>query len=48
MRNLLMDAARIVERTTALLTANGRYADMWAMRQQTTSRQFWMKSASSL
>ncbi|NML84942.1 ABC transporter ATP-binding protein/permease [Polaromonas sp.] len=33
---LVMDAGRIVERGhhTALLAANGRYADMWAMQQQ--------------
>ncbi|MDB5742823.1 MAG: transporter related protein [Polaromonas sp.] len=33
---LVMDAGRIVERGShgALLAANGRYADMWAMQQQ--------------
>ncbi|MDH6186318.1 ABC transporter ATP-binding protein/permease [Polaromonas sp. CG_23.6] len=37
---LVMDAGRIVERGshTALLTANGRYADMWAMQQQASER----------
>ncbi len=37
---LVMDAGRIVERGhhTALLAANGRYADMWAMQQQASDR----------
>ena len=37
---LVMDAGRIVERGshTALLAANGRYADMWAMQQQASER----------
>ena len=37
---LVMDAGRIVERGshTALLMANGRYADMWAMQQQASER----------
>ena len=36
---LVMDAGRIVERGNhgALLAANGRYADMWAMQQQQSS-----------
>ena len=35
---LVMDAGRIVERGphAALLAANGRYADMWAMQQQSS------------
>ena len=37
---LVMDAGRIVERGhhAALLAANGRYADMWAMQQQASDR----------
>ena len=37
---LVMDAGRIVERGhhAALLAANGRYADMWAMQQQASER----------
>nr|WP_232290716.1 ABC transporter ATP-binding protein/permease [Polaromonas naphthalenivorans] len=37
---LVMDAGRIVERGShaALLAANGRYADMWAMQQQASDR----------
>ena len=37
---LVMDAGRIVERGNhnALLAANGRYADMWAMQQQASER----------
>ena len=37
---LVMDAGRIVERGShaALLAANGRYADMWAMQQQASER----------
>ena len=37
---LVVDAGRIVERGhhTALLAANGRYADMWAMQQQASDR----------
>ena len=37
---LVMDAGRIVERGhhAALLAANGRYAEMWAMQQQASDR----------
>jgi ATP-binding cassette subfamily B protein len=37
---LVMDAGRIVERGShaALLAANGRYADMWAMQQQASEQ----------
>ena len=37
---LVMDAGRIVERGShqALLAANGRYADMWAMQQQASDK----------
>jgi ATP-binding cassette subfamily B protein len=37
---LVMDAGRIVERGNhnALLAANGRYADMWAMQQQASDK----------
>jgi len=37
---LVMDAGRIVERGhhAALLAANGRYAEMWAMQQQASER----------
>ena len=37
---LVMDAGRIVERGThaALLAANGRYAEMWALQQQASER----------
>jgi ATP-binding cassette subfamily B protein len=37
---LVMDAGRIVERGNhaALLAANGRYADMWAMQQQASEK----------
>jgi ATP-binding cassette, subfamily B, heavy metal transporter len=36
---LVMDAGRIVERGThvALLAANGRYAHMWALQQQSST-----------
>ena len=37
---LVMDAGRIIERGShsALLAANGRYAEMWAMQQQASER----------
>ena len=37
---LVMDAGRIIERGshTALLAAQGRYAEMWAMQQQASER----------
>jgi ATP-binding cassette subfamily B protein len=37
---LVMDAGRIIERGNhaALLEAHGRYADMWALQQQSGDR----------